>query len=622
MINSTNKQKSKLPIITERFLVVVLKVLCSKTDLSQRELSNINKLLDIIDKKYYENFDVNLGALLKSIEIITNFKLKNKEIDENNSESYLIEIQSELSAPYYKEPLENMIIPLITASKNKKYSYDATFINEEIYTYLMYNKVIIHREEVSTSVNNITSSSGRELREELEQFRNMLNHFVDYYREIDIANYENDLIYSSEPRFFDEMKTSFEKSKNPSYVLKTGLQYMNMAMSDRNGILPGLNLFYANINSFKSGLLKHFCRWIYLYNVDVFRRIKKKTGKKPVIFYGSFENTKQEDMERDVKMYTHRDLYTFKDFNELETEWKKSVEEMSGVSFEELNDLVEIVYYNPANPIKVSDLKNLFYRLQDQNYVIVAAILDYLEQFKMELEDSKRNSEFYLGKVASDLYDLSKLFDCAIISAHQLNRAGASVLYDNKDSGKQNAVNSLNTTFIGKDWDINKKATFAGFIDLETDQATGKTYLTYKKAKQRGKQTISNFVHEIKDGIIIEDDIRLSKPTSQLAITPPNSENLAFSLSNESKNNGSRGRTTTTPQEIIIDPKRQVNVKKGNLLTLKNIASTILEATKDLINESYIYKSNQNRIYYNEQIIKNNDQYIKSPNKITVKDVA
>lgn len=622
-----HERKMKLPIITERFLTVIIKVLGSKTEISQRALNNIKKLLLQIDRRYYEDYDINLAALLKAVDIITDFKIKNKENGEDISENLIMEIQSELSAPYYKDTIDGIIVPVLKDSKNKKYPYEAEFVNDEIHTYLLYNKIIGNREEVVTKTNNIATSSGRELREELKEFRSMLDAFSDYYREVDIMNMENSIIYSNEASFFDELKASYDKSRNPAYVLKTGLQLFNSALSDRNGLTPGYYLFYANINSFKSGLLEHFCRWIYLYNAETFRRIKKKTGKKPLILFCSLENSKQDDNERFVKMYTHRDIHTFNTFTDLESAWKKAIEDASGIQFQELNDLVEIAYYYPTHPITVEDLKKLCQQLQDQNYILVSVIVDYLEKLRARLEDLKRGSEFYLGKISEDLFELSKFLDCPLISAHQINRAGASTLFNAKDSGKQNAVTDLNSTYIGKDWDIEKPASFSGFIDLEKDPATGKTYLEFKKQKQRGKRTkVETFVHEVVDGIVIEDDIRFNKPTSLLALTAPNNENLAFHISNRLETNGSRGKTKLNNQSISLSSSNSNNShKKASSITLKQAAAAVLDILH-AFKQDYMFAEEEkalasaNQFNSKNRFKKNSLEFISSKYTFTIKD--
>lgn len=573
MQQTAQLKKVKLPIVTERFLSVILRVLGSKTEITNRELSNIEKFLNILDQEYYANLDTTLDALLISLKILTQFRIKNKE-DEYNPDSILLEIQSALSSQYYKEPLENIIYPLLKDSFNKKYSYDISFINSEIYNYLTYGKVIMHKDELVSSSNNISTASGQEMKTEISNFQDLINKFQEFFREIESNNYQNQMIYSSENNFFDRLKESHEKSKSPSYVLKTGLKIFNQMLSVRDGVLPGLLIFYANINNFKSGLLEYFVKWFHLYNYETFKKIKRKTGKKPVILFGSFENSQQEDFERFIKIYTNKDLFTFIKFEDVEEAWKQSIEQASGIKYEDLNDVLEIVYYYPTNTVRVSDLIKICNQLTDQGYKIAACIFDYLEKIKPEVDDLKAKSDMYLlGKVSEGLLSLSKQFDCPVITAGQINRAGASVLYDQKEKGNTNAVNNLNTTYIGKDFDIEKPATFTAFIDKETDKLSNLEYLSVKKAKQRGERTkIETFSHEIKNGIIIEDDINLPKSTSKLAITPPSQENMAFHISQNATTNGKRGSLMVGH----LDASKETKIPNAPI-SLKDIAKNVIK---------------------------------------------
>lgn len=610
--NNKTVKKTKLPIINERFLTVVLKVLGSKTDISQQELNNVLRLLNRIDTNYYEDYDTTLGALLKAIEITASFKLKNREINDDINDCLIIEIQNELASSYYAETLNNIIIPLLTDVKNKKFDYDAKFINEEIHIYLQFGKVMMHRDDFITVSNNISTSSGQELRDELYKFQSMLNQFADYYREIDIENLQNTVVHSSDKGFFDDLKESYTNSKSPTYVLKTGLQLFNKALSDRGGLVPGYYLFYANINSFKSGLLEHFVKWIYVYNADTFRRIKKKTGKKPLLLYGSFENSKQDDYERFTKIYTNNDLQSFNTFQDVQNAWSKSIEDLSGLAFEELNDLIDVAYYYPVNAVRVSDLRKLIGQLEEQNYKVIAVVLDYLEKIKPEIEDSKIDNKYMLGGISENLHELQKQLDCPLITAHQINREGARALYDNKDSGKLNAMTALNSTYIGKDWDIDKPASFAGFIDIEKDPNSETKYLTFKKGKQRGKRTsVETWVHELKDGLILEDDIKLPKPTSRLVITAEDDKEIAYHVSNAGKTNGNRGRT------VLNNDNKPVVKVDNNVINLKETVKELLAEMAGSAVKYFIMKCSESiglreRFDDNRIVIdKNNKTYIK-----------
>ena len=606
-----NNKKMKFSIVTERFLSVILKVISSKTEISHRELNNINEFMDSIDKNHYSELDIHLDALMESINIIVKFKMKNKDL--NFNDSLMLEINSLLSDNYYKEVLENTILPIIINSKNKKFPYELEFINSEIYNHLIYGKILNNKEEIVNLSNEISISSGKEMKNAIMNFQSLLNTFQDYFKEIDLLDTQKQLIYSSEDGFFDKLKEVYNKSKSPSYVLKTGLQLFNEMLSIRNGVIPGLYLFYGNINNFKSAILEYFLKWFHLYNYDVFKKINKKYGKKCAILFPSLENSKQEDFERFVKIYTLTDIAKFNKFQDVEEAWIKAIEEASGVSFEELNQVIEIIYWHPTYDIRPSDIMKTCEKLESQDYKIVGIIIDYIEKIKVELEDKKTNSDQYLlGKISSNLLQISKRFDCPVITAAQLNRAGAALLFSEKDAGKNNAVNNLNTTFIGKDYDIEKPATFSAFIDKETDPYTSKEYLSIKKAKQRGYRTkIETLSHEVLDGIILTDDIKLSKPLSKLAITPDDQDKMAYHISQNSVKNGPRGQMTLTQSE---------NLKNNdtNTISLKDIASSIAKS----IAMKFIKSKYKCNILYDKEIItdKNNKKYIKC-NKISFKDL-
>ena len=185
---------------------------------------------------------------------------------------------------------------------------------------------------------------------------------------------------------------------------------------------------------------------------------------------------------------------------------------------------------------------------------------------KPRQEDLGKENRIQLKNIADDLLSLAKYRDIPVIAAHQLNRSGDTILANIKMQGGANAVSQLTNEYIGESFGIIQAASWAMFIDIEMHE--GRKFLTCKRSKCRysGKYGLEYFVLEIKDGIIIEDDIYLPKPLYLEAI--PNTD--ASSI-----NNGITSRGAT---DIRDKPK----TSKGNILdivpkneTVQNVQNTI-----------------------------------------------
>ena len=143
--------------------------------------------------------------------------------------------------------------------------------------------------------------------------------------------------------------------------------------------------------------------------------------------------------------------------------------------------------------------------------------------------------------------------------------------------GGANAISQMTNEYVGESYGIEQAVSWSMFIDVEVHD--GKKYLTCKRNKCRyqGKYGMEYFVYEIKEGIIIEDDIYLPKPLHFDAI--PNTDMSMNSINDV----GQRG---------VIDIRDKPKTPpKGHTISIKPEESNILDSSSTIILSDLLNKS-------------------------------
>jgi hypothetical protein len=171
-----------------------------------------------------------------------------------------------------------------------------------------------------------------------------------------------------------------------------------------------------------------------------------------------------------------------------------------------------------ARSVSVDDIDKIIELLEEEGFHVIMSIIDYIALIKPRAEDMNRENRLQLKNIADDLLSLAKSRNIPIVTAHQLNRSGGAVLANLKMQGGSNAVKQMTNEFVGESYGIEQAVSWSMFIDIEVHD--GRKFLTMKRNKSRyqGKYGVEYFVYEIRDGIIIDDDIYLPKPLHLLEV--------------------------------------------------------------------------------------------------------
>ena len=301
-MEKNKKTLMKLSIINERFLTSVLKTLSTNTILSKKLLSNVEYLLEIIDTNFYSK-DPNVYSLLQAIQIATKYR---QTVPVYNSEELLNEIEVVISNNFEKQK-KDLIIPIIKLGASLKNPTEVTFVNKTIETELKYSGIMLTKDKMLEALTEITGNPNN-LEASINKYRNILDSVQEEFRKTDSV-ISNNIVNSVDDDYMDILMETYEEVKNPKYTLKTGLKMFNEFLSEEGGFKTGCYyIFYASINSFKSGILQYCCKWIRKYNWENYQKMFNETGKIPTILFYSFENTKTENMQREFYMETGTQL--------------------------------------------------------------------------------------------------------------------------------------------------------------------------------------------------------------------------------------------------------------------------------------------------------------------------
>lgn len=595
-INSNNassnkyrkRKKFRSYMVSERFLLSVIKILASDNTILRRQLINIKRFLDVVDREYYSS-DNHIDAMLITCDSLLDTKMKlgtSLKLDD-----IIFNINLLLPDEDYEEVKNNLIIPQIQVAKTDSIETELSYVSASLDQNLKFSYILDVKEDLIDLSSELTTCSYKDFPDVLKAFRTLLTDMTAYFRSTDTSDTLNKIMHTSDPAFYDYLYDTYEAIRNPSSSLQTGWVALNSALGPRGGFInKNLYIFHANTNSFKSALLLHIARMIKQYNAPKLMEEFKLTGKIPTILFIEAENDLDEDNERLYKMVAKKDIASNTGRAELTDSWKHTFD------MDKENNPIDIAMLHvDARSLSVDDIDMNIDMLEEEGYHVIACLADYIGLIKPREEDLGKENRIQLKNIADDLLSLAKNRNIPVITAHQLNRSGGAILTNTKMQGGSNAVMQMSSEFVGESYGIEQAASWSMFIDVETHD--GKKYLTCKRGKARGDRSGSSkfgleyFVLEIKNGIVIEDDIYLPRPLYFEAI--PNTD------VNNNNNNGIgergvidiRDKPKTPPKDhtLTIKPSQETLESSGISISdlLMDDWISDLESGKKTFDECY-----------------------------------
>ena len=607
-------KKYRSHLVSERFLLMIIKVLSSDITVNRRSLANIKRFLTIIDRDYYCRSE-NIEAMLLVCDLLVSIRTKNPHGVSLESLSYKVE---NLLVEPYDKVRDQLIIPQINVAKDELPEDDLEYITNSLDQNLKFSYILDVKDNLIELTNDIETSSYTDFPNLLNQYRDLITGIMNFFRRTDSSSMTNEIVHTGDPTFLDILYDTYEAIRNPASALQTGWQALNSALGPRGGFQnKNLYCLHANTNSFKSAMLLHISRMIKEYNASRVIDEFKRTGKIPTILHISMENDNDEDNERLYKTVVKKDLGKCTSREELNQSWEHNFGNTNG---EEENPIDISFLHVDARSLSVDEIDIIIENLEEEGYRVIACVVDYLGLIKPRLEDMGKDNRLQLKNIADDLLSLAKNRDIPVITAHQINRSGGAVLTNLKNQGGVNAISQMTNEFIGESYGIEQAVSWSAFIDIEIHGED--RWLMFKRNKSRYKNKFGTetFVMKIRDGIIIDDDIYLSTPLSLPKIPDGIGTDEAVN-----QNQGSRGiidirdnKHKTPPKDHLIKVKSSTEEREDFLNSKEKVPIEYIDwnnwiyylDTGDYETEDFYVWSNSEMSYYDRSFVIGETEYV------------
>lgn len=607
-------KKYRSHLVSERFLLMIIKVLSSDITVNRRSLANIKRFLTIIDRDYYCRSE-NIEAMLLVCDLLVSIRTKNPH--GVSLESLTYKVENLLVEPYDKVR-DQLIIPQINVAKDELPEDDLEYITNSLDQNLKFSYILDVKDNLIELTNDIETSSYTDFPNLLNQYRDLITGIMNFFRRTDSSSMTNEIVHTGDPTFLDILYDTYEAIRNPASALQTGWQALNSALGPRGGFQnKNLYCLHANTNSFKSAMLLHISRMIKEYNASRVIEEFKRTGKIPTILHISMENDNDEDNERLYKTVVKKDLGKCTSREELNQSWEHN---FGNTNSGEENPIDISFLHVDARSLSVDEIDIIIENLEEEGYRVIACVVDYLGLIKPRLEDMGKDNRLQLKNIADDLLSLAKNRDIPVITAHQINRSGGAVLTNLKNQGGVNAISQMTNEFIGESYGIEQAVSWSAFIDIEIHGED--RWLMFKRNKSRYKNKFGTetFVMKIRDGIIIDDDIYLPTPLSLPKIPDGIGTDEAVN-----QNQGSRGiidirdnKHKTPPKDHLIKVKSSTEEREDFLNSKEKVPIEYIDwnnwiyylDTGDYETEDFYVWSNSEMSYYDRSFFIGETEYV------------
>jgi hypothetical protein len=461
--------------------------------INRKFLRNIEKLLEVIDRRPYERNDYHV-FILDAIQYVANLREQG-----SNNLNYIKQAlgQSDLDQSFINDLYSNLEINMHDLSKEE---YD--HLSRVIRDYVDYVHVFEVRPDLISTVDELMNPpSGRPSSDVMKKLKELLERTLSNIRIADVTRDDEQTVCidSQEPvKVKGEVLALHEELTDPSNIFVTGIKELNRFL---NGGFERKRtyIFYAPTNSYKSIMLLYCCLWILKYN----RQMKPRfPNKRLAVILITNENSKGETMDRLHALETNGYI----DPTQLSSDvywgqWEDILHRMNS------NFKLYIVYKNSINTTS-EDIKATVEAIEEDDGVEIAAVvIDHLGNIK-KLDKSVDDRKGLINS-AYELSHWGKTTNRAIITAMHTNSDFDAKIAEYRDSGKTNLVRYSGNHAISEAKYIEKAVDQSIFLLKEQSAVDGEMYLGFKYEKMRKRRSLGSnvFYHRLINGLCLLDDV-------------------------------------------------------------------------------------------------------------------
>jgi len=322
-------------------------------------------------------------------------------------------------------------------------------------------------------------------------------------------------MFSLDTEYFDSViEESLDRLKDRNRMLKTGIQRLNTLLSP-GYLSKRLYTYLALPGKGKSTVLLKSALDIKKYNQGL---QTKDPDKRPAVLFLTLENGIEETVERMYNMAVDNDDIRNYSTKQVIKKFKKQ----GHLELTDKNNIDIIIKEYKNREIDTNDLYSIINDLGDEGVEVIALIVDYMKRIRPFEPATEERIE--LKNITNELKEVAKFYDIPVITAQQLNRAGATVIDAAIQAKKEDVTRLVGRDSIAGAWEIQENSDFTCIINPETKMDTGELYMTFKMLKRRYRSSESNlklrrldyFSHPFEEGseIRLIDDVDLPKSLS------------------------------------------------------------------------------------------------------------
>jgi hypothetical protein len=399
--------------------------------------------------------------------------------------------------------------------------------------------------ELSNACTEYMNSDYTEKMDYALKVKSRVNDMQTQFRRNDVDRDSSDTIFKlSEAE--SSVSAAINRMQRPSYKLVTGMQGLNDMLA---GGFEGSRVycFLGLPGEGKTLTLMNLLYQLKKYNSNY---ICKDPTKRPCIVLLTMENQIHEEISGLFNIgCTNENMSTYS------TEEVLDMMNNNSLDVSENNPIDIIVKFKPINSVDTNYLYTLTENLEDEGYEVIAFLQDYIKRIKPVLEN--KEERFRLGNVINEFKNFAIYKDIPVITASQINRDGAKLVDDGRNSNKNDLVRKVGRTNIGESSAIDENLDGTFFIVPEMYK--DKKYMGIKLTKHRYRiktNVVSIYQPFVEStGIKMEEDVGCIKPVYK--------ESLVYDRSEIERNFGETNRFSVNREvKDISDIEKELNSGK------------------------------------------------------------
>lgn len=400
---------------------------------TRKTLSNISRLMNALDESLY----IDTPALSKRIWVIKT-SLHAKLVEGIESPTAILSYCKD------NEDCDEYASGIIDTINNLKISHDESkYLIKKLDDALEFGYTVTVKDIMLDLLHKVDDGEFKSYKGLSDDLYAIANSFINIKRASSSLDSDNTFSLESE-QFEHVVEEAVQRLKDRNRIFYTGIKRLNALLS------PGymskrLYTYLAFPGKGKSTILLKAATDIKKYNGTI---QAKDPDKSPAILFLTLENSIEETIERLYNMTIDSDDIRNYTPKQIKTKFRKE----GGLTLSSDNNIDIIIKEYKNRELSTNDLYTIIEDLNDSGKEVIALIVDYMKRIRpAERADNEKQE---LKNITNELKDLAKYFDCAVITAQQLNRSGASVVDAALQANKEDVTRLVGRDSIAGAWEM------------------------------------------------------------------------------------------------------------------------------------------------------------------------